>query len=178
MPHGIKSIPGYVRIAEEYNIQEFSQKIKEISQKNYGITKKNSRVIKPTIVEPPKAVDISQHSKVKRILSTTNRIIRDSKIAKWVKYVHRHQCQICGFTIKLQNGNLYSEAHHLKPLGEPYNGPDIIENIICVCPNHHAQLDYGAIEINLSELITVQGHNIGDEYIEYHNEVIVKLYLA
>lgn len=178
VPRGISSIPGYVKITEEYIIHEFSQQIDEISQKNKNYSKPNKITTrrKTEMLSVPKAVDISQPKKAKRVLSKTNRIIRDTRIAKWVKYVHSFQCQICGNAIELQNGNLYSEAHHLKPLGEPHNGPDIVENIVCVCPNHHAQLDYGAIEINKPDLNIVHGHRIGDQYINYHNTVIVKIY--
>ena len=30
---------------------------------------------------------------------------------------------------------------HIQGLGRPHNGPDIIENMLCLCPNHHDQFD-------------------------------------
>ncbi|MCX5892441.1 MAG: HNH endonuclease, partial [Deltaproteobacteria bacterium] len=57
--------------------------------------------------------------------------------------------------------------HHIKPLGSPHDGPDVRENILCVCPNHHVMLDYGVIELD-----GVQLPGIGREYINYHNEHI------
>jgi predicted restriction endonuclease len=56
-------------------------------------------------------------------------------------------------------------------LGDGHNGPDIVENVMCVCPNHHVLLDYAAIPINPKKLIAVHGHTLSKIYIEYHNEI-------
>jgi predicted restriction endonuclease len=79
---------------------------------------------------------------------------------------------MCGRTIGLPNGKRYAEAHHIKPLGQPHCGPDILENIVCVCPNHHAELDYGVVKLNLSALRKADGHTIDPEFITYHNRVV------
>ena len=42
----------------------------------------------------------------------------------------------------------YAEACHIKPLGEPHNGPDQASNVLCLSPNMHVLFDYGAISIN------------------------------
>ena len=52
---------------------------------------------------------------------------------------------------------------------------DILENLICVCPNHHAMLDYGAIPLEIDRIISLEGHRISKEFIDYHNE---KVYIA
>jgi predicted restriction endonuclease len=82
-----------------------------------------------------------------------------------VKY--RNQIPGCGKVIDLKDGAPYAEAHHVKPLGAPHDGPDVRENILCVCPNHHAQLDYGAIMPDGKSLKTIDA-----KYIEYHNKKI------
>lgn len=104
----------------------------------------------------------------------TYRILRDTNLARKLKILHNNKCQLCGESIQLPSGKGYSEAHHIKPLGAPHNGPDIAENIIVLCPNHHVMLDYGVIEIVLSNLITHPRHSIGTVYATYHNEVIRK----
>lgn len=101
-----------------------------------------------------------------------SRIVRDTRLTLLVKSLHGFKCQICAQTLSLRNGKHYAEAHHLKPLGRPHNGPDVIANILCVCPNHHAALDYGAIQLDLSQLHHHPEHELGDEYINYHNRVI------
>jgi len=120
--------------------------------------------------ESPRASDFAEPTS--RQESTAYRILRDTNLAKRVKSLHGYCCQLCGYTIRLPNGSPYAEAHHIRPLGEPHNGPDVMENIICLCPNHHAKLDYGARSLRVGELNAVSGHSVGEEYIRYHNEVI------
>jgi hypothetical protein len=55
---------------------------------------------------------------------------------------------ICGERLVKSDGCPYAEAHHLQPLGGDHHGPDIQANIIVLCPNHHAEFDFGAIAIN------------------------------
>ncbi len=102
----------------------------------------------------------------------TYRILRDTNLARKLKQLHENKCQLCGESIQLPNGKGYSEAHHIKPLGAPHNGPDVAENIIVLCPNHHVMLDYGVIEIELGKFIIHPKHKIGTAYVNYHNQVI------
>jgi hypothetical protein len=45
----------------------------------------------------------------------------------------------------------YCEVHHLTPLAE--NGEDTIENVRCVCANHHKELHFGKRHKELAELL-------------------------
>src|ERR1044071_1149933 len=99
------------------------------------------------------AVDIDDPSPTSRAKTEVYRILRDTALARRLKLLYGNACQICGLAVPLAHGQLYSEAHHLKPLGMPHNGPDIEENIIIVCPIHHVQCDYGAIQIDATTLI-------------------------
>jgi predicted restriction endonuclease len=105
-----------------------------------------------------------------RVKTTVSRIVRDTELANRVKIMHNYECQICRHTITLPDGSRYAEAHHIRPLGRPHNGPDRIENIVCLCPNHHAACDLGAL--TLDQLRDVAGHSISREYIDYHNQKI------
>jgi hypothetical protein len=105
---------------------------------------------------------------------TTSRIIRDTIASRRVKMLNANECQICGVAIEMPEGKKYSEAHHIVPLGQPHNGPDVIENMICVCPNDHARLDYGAIKLDPKAIRFKQGHTISEEFINYHNEVVYR----
>jgi hypothetical protein len=107
-----------------------------------------------------------------RVQTLTYRILRDTELARKVKAKCCHKCQICGHTLILTDGSAYAEAHHIKPLGTPHDGPDIEGNILCVCPNHHAALDYGAITIEKAVLTGPHRDMIRDEFIEYHNRHI------
>jgi predicted restriction endonuclease len=117
---------------------------------------------------PPIAVDIEDPPG--RQETTIYRILRDSLLARRVKQLHNYECQLCGHTILLPGGGRYAEAHHIQPLGEPHNGPDQADNIVCVCPNHHAELDYGARPLDIGTLRHVAGHVVEGKYVEYHNK--------
>ena len=54
---------------------------------------------------------------VDRIRSEINRILRDNALARSLKAPHKNKCQICGTILSLSNGESYSEAHHIQPLG-------------------------------------------------------------
>jgi hypothetical protein len=120
------------------------------------ITKEFSLV--PVDLETPDREDV-----------TISRIIRDSKLSSRVKVLNDYECQICGLALAMPNDQKYAEAHHIQPLGAPHNGPDVIENMICVCPNHHTMLDYGTICLEAKSIRTKNGHVIGTQFIEYHN---------
>ncbi len=123
-------------------------------------------------LDTPKAYDLNEPNETTRTLIATYRILRDTETARNIKELHGFKCQICGEVIYLKNNKPYAEAHHIKPLGTPHNGPDIPENILCVCPNHHVRLDYGAVKIETATLRIANGHTIGKEFVEYHNNEI------
>ncbi|MCB2294336.1 HNH endonuclease [Clostridium algoriphilum] len=100
------------------------------------------------------------------------RVVRDSNLTKTLKKQHEHKCQICGEALELGKGIYYSEAHHIKSLGKPHNGPDIVENIIILCPNHHVLCDYGAMELKIEDIKQRDVHVIGKKYVDYHNKNI------
>ncbi|MFZ6862985.1 HNH endonuclease [Undibacterium sp. Ji67W] len=123
----------------------------------------------------PKANDIQDIEVPTRVMSDVYRILRDTELSRKLKLLYQNKFQLCGQALQLSNGETYAEAHHIWPLGQPHNGPDIAENIIVLCPNHHVQLDYGAIEIFAANIMNVSNHQIGEKYIQYHNSAICKL---
>lgn len=132
-----------------------------------------NRTNTPSGTETQLATDFQEPETPQRVLTQAYRILRDTDLGRRVKNLHQGVCQLCGQTLCLPTGDPYSEAHHIQPLGKPHNGPDIAENIIVVCPNHHALLDYGAVRLDPAELRSVQGHTIGIQYVQYHNERIL-----
>jgi 5-methylcytosine-specific restriction enzyme A len=168
IPIGISSMPNYVRVTEYGQLQAFSHKIKEVAEKRHRVGRAKKHP--PYAATTPIAIDLPQRdAEVGRAQGQIYRVIRDTQVSRWVKYLHAYKCQLCGETIKLLDGQLYAEAHHLQPLGDPDNGPDVVENVICVCPKHHVLLDYGVISLGKSQLRMIPGHEINDTYIAYHN---------
>lgn len=103
-----------------------------------------------------------------RTLIVSQRIVRDTALAVEVKKLVGFKCQLCETQIPLKNGKLYIEAHHIEPLGSPYNGPDIKENILVVCPNCHINCDYATFEMSFGQIKNnIQG--IKEEFINHHN---------
>jgi predicted restriction endonuclease len=107
-----------------------------------------------------------------RVAVSTYRILRDTILARTIKALHSNRCQLCDNCLLLPGGTGYSEAHHIRPLGRPHNGPDIAANILVLCPNHHVLFDYGSIRLDLNELRQLAEHKVGHEFVDYHNDQI------
>lgn len=109
----------------------------------------------------------------------TTRVIRNSAVANHVKKLHRHRCQISGEILETPVGP-YAEGCHIKPVGSPHDGPDTVENLLCLSPNMHVLFDKGAIAIaDDMTLIGIEGdlqshpeHEPSLKYIQYHREHI------
>jgi 5-methylcytosine-specific restriction protein A len=159
---------GYVlfETAEAYRTCTYLQLGKEVSVPK-GISAIPEYV--PVTSETVQASDINEPEGTQRAPCTTYRILRDTPLARKVKAAHNHSCQVCRNTLWLLNTQPYAEAHHIRPLGSPHNGPDHKDNILCVCPNCHVLLDYGAIKLEAERLSTVEGYRISAEHVEYHN---------
>lgn len=108
---------------------------------------------------------------------------RDNDLSQKLKKLYSHRCQVCGDQRMKDRDRLYSETHHIKPRGE--DGPDVEQNILVVCPNHHRDLDRGMLsidaetleishlyekDVNGSKLLKHKDHNISEEFLEYHNQ--------
>jgi putative restriction endonuclease len=52
-------------------------------------------------------------------------------------------------------GRKYAEGAHVRPLGRPHLGADHLENLLCLCPNHHTQLDIGGLWIT-DDMVAIQ----------------------
>ena len=114
-----------------------------------------------------------------RTFTATN---RNLTIVKYLKDLYQNKCQICGETIEVSPGNFLSEVHHIRSLGE-HDGADVIENMIVLCPNHHAMFDRGSITLDLDKKTVVHfnpdntlnnkqielKHDINRNYIDFHN---------
>jgi len=67
--------------------------------------------------------------------------IRDLARRSYKKTGNKLECQVCGY-------NKHVVIHHIKPIGEHSNDTPIaeindIENLMCLCPNHHWEIHNG-----------------------------------
>lgn len=119
----------------------------------------------------------NEYKKTVRIETTIQRIVRDTILCRKIKELYEFKCQICKNRIETSSG-FYAEAAHIKPLGAPHNGPDAIENLLCLCPNHHVMFDFGGFSIlDNFDLIGLNGklhvnknHELNKDFLKYHFE--------
>ena len=123
----------------------------------------------------------AEYSVPRRQEVRVSRIVRDSARARKIKALYGHHCQMCGTRLECPAGP-YSEAAHIRPLGIPHDGPDMEDNILCLCPNHHVLFDNGAISVedDLSligtdhvSLTVHRDHHIDRQHLAYHREHLV-----
>ncbi|WP_406102703.1 HNH endonuclease [Streptomyces sp. NBC_01003] len=92
----------------------------------------------------------------------------------------RRACQVYGTRLQYKH-RPYSEAAHIRGLGSPHDGPDELQNLLCLCPNHHVLFDGLEIYIDddgvvrqahgdepLGHLRRHAGHRIDEAYLRYH----------
>ena len=139
------------------------------SEKQIDILEKE---IKPNLKPDYKRAD--------RAATTVSRIKRDVSLSENIKEIYGYKCQVCNVYLKTPYGAIAIGAH-IKGLGKPHNGPDVIENMICLCPNHHEQFDDHGFYID-PETYEIKGlegfegkkitlnkkHNIEKSFLKYH----------
>jgi hypothetical protein len=166
---------GYVYFATEADYRAAPMSIgKQIGVPRPGISAMPGylRVTESQFTTKP-AADL-ESPPAERVKTTVSRIVRDTRLSIRVKTIHKYKCQLCGSTLLLTDGSQYAEAQHLQPLGSPHNGPDVLGNIVCLCPNCHALCDFGAIELVRNELRVTAEHVVAQRYIDYHNSSIYR----
>jgi hypothetical protein len=68
--------------------------------------------------------------------------VRDGKIRAEVLRRAEGRCEHCGaIGFQTYGGKIYLEAHHIISLAK--QGPDTLDNVIALCPNHHRQAHFG-----------------------------------
>ena len=120
---------------------------------------------------------------VPRTTAVVQRQVRNSVVVEAVKRWHAYRCQVCEITLQVAAGP-YAEGAHIRPLGRPHLGPDVPENVLCLCPKDHVRLDNGAIYL-LDDFTIVEAgtdqklgvlrreyhHRIDRAHIQYHREL-------
>jgi putative restriction endonuclease len=130
---------------------------------------------------------VYDNSTQRRVLTSVQRLVRNTLIANTIKQMYEYKCQICGTRIETPGG-FYSEGAHIRPLGTNHNGADSKSNLLCLCPNHHVMLDYGAIYIDesfcvferdgnrkIGQLYVHSSHNIDKQNLVYQRAIFDKM---
>ncbi|MFC1861660.1 YDG/SRA domain-containing protein [Chloroflexota bacterium] len=113
-----------------------------------------------------------------RSTATVSRVIRNTQIGNTAKEWYDYKCQVCGTRLGTPSG-AYAESCHIKPLGKPHNGPDTLDNVLCLCPNCHVLFDMHALSIQDNLFIPETGnkltlqseHKIKRDYLDYRHKL-------
>lgn len=76
------------------------------------------------------------------------RAIRETAMSRELRELYGDRCQVCGYSLEVAPGLRHSEVHHVHPLHE--GGLDTPDNMVVLCPAHHAEFDYGALCVDAS----------------------------
>jgi 5-methylcytosine-specific restriction protein A len=107
---------------------------------------------------------------------------RNTKAAKLIRKLYGGKCQITGnkYTFTKKDGSIYSEVHHLIPLGE--GGADSAYNLIVVSSMIHDMLHYAKVSpINLKDInnrelsVTINGEPYKITWHPKHAELINRM---
>ena len=119
--------------------------------------------IKEITIEPASVKKIP-----KKIKTTIVRVIRDTAKTKKLKIRYDNICQVCRSKI----AENYSDVHHVWPIGD--KGDDDYDNMLVLCPNHHAMFDLALIqfdELRKGHLVHVNGKEIGKLYFKTKHHI-------
>jgi predicted restriction endonuclease len=168
--------PGDVVCVKRLNSEGFNYQISIVEQRPLTATERSSSSEDPL----PEACDNPEPAR--RIHSAVSRIVRDTSAAKRLKRKYDWQCQVCAQRLLCWPGRFYIEVHHLRPLGTPHNGLDKFNNMLVLCPNHHALFDFGVPRFLSSAHVEISGHGyelihrhaIGPQNINYYMESVYR----
>jgi hypothetical protein len=102
----------------------------------------------------------SRPSRPRANAATTRVFERSALVVAIARLRANHQCEVpsCSHpTFMREDGTLYTEVHHIVPLGE--GGADVLSNVACVCPAHHREAHVGKRAQDVAEALkTIRRH--------------------
>ncbi|NEC29307.1 hypothetical protein G3I20_22670 [Streptomyces sp. SID8111] len=91
----------------------------------------------PVLSNTPEGQTYGEYAHGNRSPSGINAV---RKLKQW----YQDSCQICATTLVLPSPrHRYNEAAHIRAKED--GGPDLTENLLCLCPNCHVRFDGGAL---------------------------------
>lgn len=114
--------------------------------------------------------------------AVTQRLVRSTRVVEFVKDLYEDACQICS-TVLAHPGGRTSEGAHVRALGAPHYGQDVVSNVICLCSNHHTLFDRGGVWVDEQQRIHTFGvgvigqlcvdsrHELDMENFAYHRSL-------
>lgn len=174
-PASLRSESDVEAIVQRVSETEFDRRnrsnFKSVLRKYVAMVRSNYLGLFDAFATP--ATDVDSDDLPPRVRTEITRVIRDTALCRKIKRLYDYRCQRCGERIELAGGELYAEAHHLRPLAKKHGGRDVEGNIICVCPTCHVLFDYSVVPIKPGTL-KVQKHSLSRDSIDHHNAECAK----
>lgn len=147
--------------ADGYRVWQF--KLKAI-EGGYSFTREEPVIPAKTLVPEGEVVPVRKHM-------VTQRLVRSTRVVEWVKAIYEDACQMC-HTVLAHPGGRISEGAHVRALGSPHNGKDLVSNVICLCPNHHSLFDRGGVWVddNLG-VHTFEAESVSQLFVDSRHEL-------
>jgi HNH endonuclease len=99
---------------------------------------------------------------------------RNRTFASALKVLYEGHCQVCGLLIQNPEGTRYlAHMHHF----EPWNGDnsDRLDNVICLCPNHHAMFELGSLRWHEGTLLAWSSGSWNPRVLKVDHHLTVEL---
>ena len=105
-------------------------------------------------------------------------------LSEKLKDLYDYKCQVCNVLLTTSSIPIIKTTH-IQPFGKPHNGPDILDNLLCLCPNHYYQFQNYGFYINPDNLKIFHlknykklnlhpKHNINKKYLDYFYQLFLK----
>ncbi|MFE7897365.1 phosphorothioated DNA-binding restriction endonuclease [Streptomyces sp. NPDC057424] len=92
-------------------------------------------------------------------LTAPERRQRDRRMRELVLTAYEYQCAFCGYDGMIGTAPVALEAAHVRWWA--YDGPDDVDNGLCLCSLHHKLFDKGVLGIGDSHRVLVSQHFVG-----------------
>jgi putative restriction endonuclease len=84
---------------------------------------------------------------------------RSAEFRRDILTAYEYQCAFCGYDGMLTGVAVALEAAHVR--WRAFDGPDTVENGICLCTLHHKLFDMGVLGMSASRTVTVSARFVG-----------------
>ena len=84
---------------------------------------------------------------------------RDPRFRERVLVAYEYRCAMCGYDGRLASEAIGLDAAHVRWWA--FDGPDTVENALCLCVFHHKLLDRGVLGLGTDHTVSVSAHFVG-----------------
>jgi putative restriction endonuclease len=165
--HGGPSQDSPRRLRAAGAVGQLTKEFEEALQKDPRLTSLVARSLLDSSFEESLHADICQSigldlesletAAIKARAATLRR--RDPRFRDLVLMAYEYRCAMCGYDGRLGNEAVGLDAAHLRWWA--YDGPDTVDNALCLCSFHHKLLDRGVLGVTTDHAVAVSARFVG-----------------